>query len=163
MTPWTAACPAPLSSPVSWGLLKFMCIESMMPSNHVILCCPFLLLPTIFPSIRVFSISWPFCIRWPNYWNFSFSTGPSSEYSGLISFRIDWFDTDSQTIWGKKKSHIERRMVQVKCLQNHQAKDVCSSVLGKGLLLLTVRVLGIEGSRSSHVLICGHVCMHCYI
>ena len=82
------------------------------------------------PASGSFPISWLFGIRWPNYWNFRISISPSSEYSGLVSFRIDWFDTESQTIWGKK-SHIERHMVQVKCLQNHQAKDICSSVLGK--------------------------------
>ena len=69
-----------------------MSIESMMPSNHLILCYPFLLLPSIFPSIRVFSNKSALCIRWPKYWSFSFSISPSKEYSGLISFRIDWFD-----------------------------------------------------------------------
>ena len=68
-----------------------MSIESMMPSNHLVLCCPLLLLPSIFPSIRVFSNESAFCIRWPKYWSFSFSIRPSSEYSGLISFKIDWF------------------------------------------------------------------------
>ena len=74
---------------ISWSLLKLMSPESAMPSNHLILCCPLLLLPSIFPRIRVFSL---LCIRWPNYWSFSFSISPSSEYLGLISFRIDWFD-----------------------------------------------------------------------
>ena len=90
MTPWSAACQAFLSITNSRSLLKFMSIESVMPSNHLILCCPLLLLPSIFPSIRVFSNESVLHIRWPKYWIFSVS--PSSEYSGLISFRIDWFD-----------------------------------------------------------------------
>ena len=90
-TPWTAACQASLSFTISWSLLKLMSFESMMPSNHLILCHP-LLLPLIFPSIRVFSNELVIHVRWPKYWSFSFSISPSSEYSGLISFRIDWFD-----------------------------------------------------------------------
>ena len=92
MTPWTAAHQASLSLTVSWGLLKLRSIESMMPSNYLILCRPLLLLPSIFPSIRVFSNELALCIRWPKYWSFSFSISPSNEYSGLISFRINWFD-----------------------------------------------------------------------
>ena len=76
----------------SWSLLKLMSIKSVMPSNHHILCHPLLLLPAIFPSIRVFSSELALHIRWPKYWNFSFSISPSKEYSGLFSFRIDWFD-----------------------------------------------------------------------
>ena len=76
----------------SWSLLKLTSIESVMPSNHLILCHPLLPLPSIFPSIRVFSSESVLCIRWPKYWSFSFSISPSNEYSGLISFRIDWFD-----------------------------------------------------------------------
>ena len=89
---WTAACQASLSFTISWSLLKLMSIESVMPSNHLILCHPLLLLPSIFPSIRVFSKELALCIRWPKYWSFSFSISPSSDYLGLISFRIDWFD-----------------------------------------------------------------------
>ena len=88
--PWTAACQASLSITNSQNLLKLMSIASMMPSNHLILCRPFLLLPAIFPSIRVFSTELVLHIRWPKYWSFSFR--PSKEYSGLISFRMDWFD-----------------------------------------------------------------------
>ena len=91
-TPWTAAHQASLSITNSWSLLKLMSIESVMPSNHLIFCCPLLLPPSIFPSIRVFSSESVLHIWWPKYWSFSFSISPSNEYSGLISFRIDWFD-----------------------------------------------------------------------
>ena len=91
-TPWTAACQASLSITNSRSLLKFMSIESVMPSNYHILYHPLLLLPSIFPSIRVFSNESILHIRWPKYWSFSFSISPSNEYSGLISFRIDFFD-----------------------------------------------------------------------
>ena len=92
VTPWAAARQASLSITNSWSLLKLMSIQSVMPSNHHILCRPLLLLPSIFPSIRVFSKESDLHIRWPKYWSFSFSFTPSNEYSGLISFRIDWFD-----------------------------------------------------------------------
>ena len=92
VTPWTAACQAYLSFTVSQSLLKLLSIESVMSSNHLVFCHPLLLLPLIFPSIRVFSKELALCIRWPKYWSFSFSISPSNEYSGLISFRIDWFD-----------------------------------------------------------------------
>ena len=89
----TAASQASLSINNSWCLLKLMSLESVMPSNHLILCrCPLLLPPSIFPSIRVFSNESVLCIRWPKYWSFTFSISPSNEYSGLISFRIDWLD-----------------------------------------------------------------------
>ena len=91
-TPWTAACQASLSITNARSLLKLMSIESVMPSNHLILCCPLLLLPSVFPSIRVFSNESVLRIRWPKYWSFSFSISPSNEYSRLISFRIDWLD-----------------------------------------------------------------------
>ena len=92
VTPWTAAQQASLSIANSWSLLKLMSIESVMPSNHLILYHPLLLLPSSFPSIRVFSNEPVLCIRWPKYWSFSFSINPSNEYSGLISFRLDWLD-----------------------------------------------------------------------
>ena len=91
-SPWTAAHQAPLSSTISQSLLKLMSIESVMLSNHLILCHPLLLLPLVFPSIRVFSKESALCVRWPKYWSFSLSISPSNEYSELISFRIDWFD-----------------------------------------------------------------------
>ena len=89
--PWTAVRQASLSITNSWNLLRLMSIKSVMPSNHLILCCP-LLPPSIFPSIRVFSNESVLPIRWPKYWSFSFSISPSNEHSGLISFRMDWLD-----------------------------------------------------------------------
>jgi len=91
-TPWTAAWQFSLSFTISWSLLKLMSTESVMPYNHLILCPSLLLLPSIFPSIRVFSNELILHIKWPKYWSFSSSISPSNEYSGLISFRIDWFD-----------------------------------------------------------------------
>ena len=91
-TSWTAECQASLSITNSWSLLKLMSIQLVMPFNQPLICCPLLLLPSIFPSIRIFSSESVLHIRWPKYWSFSFSIGPSNEYSGLISFRIDWFD-----------------------------------------------------------------------
>ena len=91
-TPWTTARQASLSITNSRSLLKVISIESVMPSTHLILCYPLPLLPSIFPSLRVFSNESALCIRWPKYWSFSFSICPSNDYSRLISFRIDWFD-----------------------------------------------------------------------
>ena len=92
VTLWTAACQASLSITNSWSLLKLMSIESVMPSNHLILCCLLLCLPSIFLSIRVFSNESALHIRWPKYWSFSFNISPSNEHSVLISFRMDWLD-----------------------------------------------------------------------
>ena len=103
--PWTAACRAPLSFTISWSLLRFMSIKSVLLSNHLILCCPLLLWPSVFPSIRVFSSELALRIRWPKYWSFSFSISPSSEYSGLISFRIGWFDL--LAVQGTLKSFLQ--------------------------------------------------------
>ena len=90
--PWTAARQATLAFTISWSLLKLMSIELVMPSNHLLLCHPLLLLPSIFPCIRVFSNGSVLRIRWPKYWNFSFNITPSNEHPGLISFRMDWLD-----------------------------------------------------------------------
>ena len=108
-TPWTAARQAPLSFTISWSLLKLMSIESVMPSNHLILCHPLLLLPSIFPSIRVFPNELALPIKWPKYWSFSFSISPFNEYSGLVSFRIDWFDllVVQETLKSLLQYHIE--------------------------------------------------------
>ena len=92
MSPWTTAPQASLFTTNSRSLPKPMSIESVMPSNHLILWCPLLLLPSIFPSIRVFSNASALCIRWPKYWSFSFNISPSNEHSGLMSFRMDWLD-----------------------------------------------------------------------
>ena len=91
-TPWTAAYQASLSITNCWSLLKLTSIESVTPSNHLLLCCPLLLQPSIFPSIRVFSSESVLYIRWPKYWSFSFSVSPSNEHPGLISFMMDWLD-----------------------------------------------------------------------
>ena len=92
VTPWIAACQAPLSITNSWSLPKLMSIESVMPSNNRLLCHPLLLLPSIFPSFRVFSNESALCNRWPNSWSFSFNISPSNEYSGQITSRMDWLD-----------------------------------------------------------------------
>ena len=115
-TPWTAACQVSLSFTIFQSLLKLTSIESIMPSNHLILCCPLLLLPSIFPSIRVFSNESVLCIRWPKYWSFSFSISPSNEYSGLISFRIDWFDL--LTVQGTLKSLLQYHSSKASILQH---------------------------------------------
>ena len=92
VTPQTAACQSSLSITNSWSICTFMSIELVMPSNHFTLCCPLLLLPSTFPSIKVFANESAFHIRWPKYWSFSFNISPSNEHPGLISFRIDWLD-----------------------------------------------------------------------
>ena len=105
MTPWTVAHQASLSFNISHGLLKLMSIVSVMPSNHLILCCPLLLPSSIFPSIRVFSNESVHRIRWPKYWSFSFNISHSNEYSGLFSFRMDWLDL--LAIQGTLKSFLQ--------------------------------------------------------
>ena len=112
VTPWTAACQASLSNTNSRSLLRLMSIESVMPSNHLILCCPLFLLPSIFPSIRVFSKESVLHMRWPKYWSFSFNISPSIEYLGLIFFRMDWLDL--LAIQGTLKS----------LLQHHSSKTL---------------------------------------
>ena len=115
-TPWTVACQASLSFTNFRSLLKFMSIESLMPSNHLVLCCPLLLLPSIFPKIRVSSNESALCIRWPKYWNFSFSISPSNEYPGLISFRIDWFDL--LAVQGTLKSLLQHHSSKASILKH---------------------------------------------
>ena len=115
MTPWTAAHQASLSITNSHSLLKLMSIESVMPSNHLILCHPFLLLPSIFSSIRVFSNKSVLHIRWPKYWHFSFSISPSNEYSGLMSFRVDWLDL--LVVRGSFKSFLQHHSSKASILQ----------------------------------------------
>ena len=113
VTTWTAARQASLSFTISWCLLTFMFIESVMPSNHLVLCHPLLLLPSIFPSIRFFSSESALHIRWPKYWSFNIS--PSNEYSGLISFRIDWFDL--LAVQGTLKSLLQLYSLKASILQ----------------------------------------------
>ena len=113
--PWTAVRQASLSVTNSWSSLRLMSIESVMPSNCLILCCSLLLLPSIFPSIRVFSNESALQIRWPEYWSFSFSISPSNEYSGLISSRIDWFDL--LAVQGTLKSLLQHHSSKASILQ----------------------------------------------
>jgi len=113
VTPWTAALQASLSN--SWNLLKLMPIESVMPSNHLILCCPLLFLSSTYPSIRVFSTESALCIRWPKYWSFSFSISPSSGHSGLIFFRMDWLDL--LAVQGTPKSLLQHHSSKTSILQ----------------------------------------------
>ena len=125
MTPWIVACQAPLSFTISWSLLRFMSIESMMLSKHLILCLLFLLLPSIFPSIRVFSSELSLHIRWPKYWSFSFSISPSNQYTGFIFFKIDQFDVPA--VQGTLKSlfqHHSSRQTEIECFwQPHGMVD----------------------------------------
>ena len=114
-TPWTAALQASLSFTISWSLLRLMSIESKIPSNYLILCCPLLLLPSIFSSIRVFPNELALCIRWPKYWSFSFSIRPSNGYSWLISFRIDLFDL--LMVQGTLKSLLQHHSSKASVLQ----------------------------------------------
>ena len=123
MTPWTAACQASLYFTISHSLLKLMSIESVMPSNHLVLCHP-LLLPSVFLSIRAFSSESALCFRGPKYWNFSFSINPSNEYSRLISFRIDWLDL--LAVQGTLKS----------LLQHHSSKASILTVLNMSIYFL---------------------------
>ena len=115
-TSWAAARQASLSFSISHSLLKLMSVKSVMPSNHLILCHPFLLLPSIFLSIGIFSNESALCIRWPNYWSFIFSISPSKAYSGLISFRMDWLDL--LAVQGTLKSLLQRHSSKVLILQN---------------------------------------------
>ena len=114
VTPWTAAPQAPLSFSLSQSLLKFMSIESVMPSNHLILCHPLLLPPSIFPSTRVFSNESVFRIKWPKYWSFSFNISSSNKYLELISFRIDWFDL--LAVHGTLKSLLQHHNLKASIL-----------------------------------------------
>ena len=131
--------PCPLLTP---SLLKFMSIESVKPFNHLILCCPLLLLPSIFPSTRVFSKESVLCIRWPKYWSFSFNISPSNEYSGLISFRTDWFDL--LAVQGTLKS----------LLQHHHLKAL---ILRRSTFLI-VQLTSINDCWKNHSFDCADLC-----
>ena len=132
-SPWVSSNSYPLSrlslclmsieSAISLSLLKFMSIESVMPSNHLILCRPLLLLPSVFPSIMVFSNESALCIRWPKYWTFSFSISLFNEYSGLISFRIDWFNL--LAVQGTLKSSPAPQLKSIHVVYVTLKKDLC--------------------------------------
>ena len=116
VTPWTAACQPSLSITNSWSLFKLMFIELVMSSNHLIICCPLLLLPYIFPSIRVFSDESTLHIKWPKYWSFSFNISPSNEYLGLIFFKMDWLDLSA--VQGTLKSLLQHHSSKASILQH---------------------------------------------
>ena len=132
-TPWTAARQASLSITNFWSLPKLMSIESVMPSNHLILSRPLLFLPSIFPSIRVFSNESTLCIRWAKYWSFNFNISPSNEHSGLISFRMDWLDLPA--VQGILKSLLQHHSSKAsRCQQGYSPSEICrgASFLGCG-------------------------------
>ena len=131
-TPWTAAHQASLSITSSRSLLKLMSIESVMPSNHLILCRPLLLVPSIFPSIRVFSNESALCIRWPKYWSFSFNISPSSESSGLISFRMDWLHPFIYSMY------TQTQTLMPTCRYTHTHTHTSTRVRFSGIALLIV-------------------------
>ena len=132
-TPWTAAWQASLSITSSWSLPKLMSIESVMPSNHLILCRPLLLLPSIFPRIRVFLNESVLHIRWPKYWSFSFNISPSNEHPGLISFRMDWLDLFA--VQGTLKS----------LLQHHSSK--ASTLLHSAFFILIAKIILVKAVK----------------
>ena len=129
VTPWTAACQASLSITNSWSPPKPMSIESVMPSNHLILCCLLLVLPPVFPSIRVFSNESALCIKWPKYWSFSFNISPSDEHPGLISFRMDWMDLLAVrgTLESLLQHHSSKASINHRSLENQSISKKCLS------------------------------------
>ena len=160
---WTAVCHAVFSFTLPWSLLKLMFIESMMPSNHLIVCCPLLLLPSIFPSIRVFSNILALSIMWPKYWGFSFSTSPSNEYSGLISFRIDWFDFF--VVQGTLKSLLQNYSVKAPIFQCPSFlwsnSHICTLLLEKPRLLENVSFLSnTQKGQCGRIIKVPHNCNH---
>ena len=140
MTPWTATCQASLSITKSWSLPELLSIKSVMPSNHLILCHPLLLPPSIFPSIRFFSEESVLCIRWPKYWSFSFNINPSNECSGLISFRMDWLDL--LAVQGTLKS----------LFQHHSSK---TSTLRRSAFLCSPTLISVHDYWKNHSFIDG--------
>ena len=148
MTPWAAAHQASLSITNSWSLLKLMSIESVMPSNYLILCSHLLLPPSIFPSIRVFSNGSVLSIRWPKYWSFSFSISPSSEYSGLISFRVYWLDL--LAVQGTLKSLLQHHSSNASVLRRSAFSTVQLSHPHVLLLLLPSHFSRVQLSVRPH-------------
>ena len=140
-TPWTAAHQASLSVTNSWSLLKFIPIKSVMPSNHLILCHLLLLLPSIFPSIRVFSNDPVLHIRWPEYWSFSFSISPSSEHPGLISFRMDWLDL--LEVQGRKLTSFKYLVLQ--------SMDTISPCIFMSQFFFSLKCFKLLGPKGLHV------------
>ena len=144
VTPWTAAHQVSLFPTISWSLPRFMSIESVMPSIHLILCHPFLLLPSVLPSIRVFSSELAVCIRWPKYWSFSFSISLSNENSGLVSFKTDWFGLI--VVLGTLKS----------LLQHHSSK---ASVLRRSAFFMVGPTLtSVHNCWKNHNFVCSDLC-----
>ena len=140
-TPWTAIYQASLSITNSRSLLKLMSIESLMPSNHLILCHPLFLLPSIFPSIRIFSNESVLRIRWPKYWSFSFSISPSSEYPGLISFRMDWLDLLSvQSTLESLLQHPSSKISILQCSAFYKVQLSHPYITGKTIALTTFTI-----------------------
>ena len=140
MTSWTVACQASLSITNFQSLLKLMSITLVMPSNHLNLCCPLLLLPSIFPSIRVFTNESVLCIRWPKYWSFSFNISTFDEHPGVISFRIDWFDF--LAVQGTRKSLLQHHSSKTSVLRHLSFFKVQTShpyVITRKTIALTVR------------------------
>ena len=153
VTPWTAAHQASLSINNSRSLLKVMFIKSVMPSNHLILCHPFLLLPSIFPSIRVSSNESVLHIRWPKYWSFSFSISLSNAYSGLISFRIDWFDL--LAVQGTLKSLLQHPTLKASilgCIRGVEIEKIKVSVAQSCLTLCNPMDSSLPGSSVHGIL-----------
>ena len=144
VTPWSTACQASLSISNSWGLLKLMSIELVMPSNHLILCHSLLLPPSIFPSIRVFASESVLCIRWPTYWSFSFSISPSSDYSGLISFMMDWLDL--LAVQDSLKSLLQHHRSKASILWHTLVTDLYNECLCAKMFLVRMTT----GSCDSH-------------
>ena len=154
VTPWTATLQASLSITNSQSLLKLMSIESVMSSNYLILCCPLLLLPSVFPSIRVFSNESVFHIRWPEYWSFSFSISPSNEYSGLISFRMDWLDllAVQRTLKSLLQHHSSKASI-LWCSAFFMVHFSCPYMITGKTIALTKRIfIGKVMSRLFHML-----------
>ena len=151
--PWTAAHQASLSFTISWNLLKLMSIESVMLSNHLILCRPLLLLSSIFPSIKVFSNESVLCIRWPKFWSFSFSINPSNDYPGLISFKIDCFDLCA--VQGTLKSLPQHHSSKASILQHSASFIVQLSypymTTGKNIALTRQTFIGKVMNSTKHL------------
>ena len=159
VNPRTAACQASLAITNSWSLLKRMSIELVMPCNLLILCCPLLLLPSIFPSIRVFSSESVLPIRWPKYWSFSFTISPSNEYSGLISFKIDWFALPA--VQGTLKSLLQHQSSKASIFPCSVISQVNTYHSSKGLIKNFFYITQPLFLQKYFHLLLFHSCIHC--